>query len=239
MKNGITAALNLDLLPQNLAAEMTLEVTLDRPEVVDELSNEMKIADVPIPGAAVVIKEIFALGLRAQFLAGFTTRLRGGIKYKAGLSAALPGSPRITLDAIQLDKNGAEGFDGFHVAPKMSLKSLSATADFSLAARPKLVFGIDIIDKIQFEISLIINLPELKGTCTAKYRTWRGRELNGFHGVGANVRQSPKACARKTRRNGRPAWKWRPKWIWNSIFKSTSSVVARRGVHLSINRNSG
>lgn len=169
INNVITEALELSVQPQNLAAEMSLEVTIDDPDPVNPLSNEKTIADVPIPGAAVVIKDVFSLGLRAQFAAGFSTKLKSGIKFRAGMSASLPGTPRINLDAVQLWRNSVEGFDAFAVDPIMELKSSSKTADISLAAKPKLVFGIDIIGKINFEIALVINLPELKGTCTAKY----------------------------------------------------------------------
>jgi hypothetical protein len=169
------SAMELEVSPQDFAAEMTLEVTIDNQEKVDSLSNEKTLAELPIPYASVVVKEIFSLGLRAQFAAGFTTKVKKGITFQAGISASLPGNPKFTIDAVQLWRNAAEGFQAYTVDPILEIKSLSATAEISLAAKPKLVFGIDVIGRFKLEIALIVNLPELKGTATAKYSRSPGR----------------------------------------------------------------
>lgn len=165
----ILSAMDLEVSPQDFAAEMTFEVTIDDQDKVETLSNEKTLMDVPVPNAGVVIKEIFSLGLRVQFAAGYVTKVKRGITFRAGISAALPGNPKFVIDAVQLWRNAAEGFEAYTVDPSVDLKSLSGTADISLAAKPKLVFGIDIIDEFKLEIGLIVNLPELKGTATAKY----------------------------------------------------------------------
>lgn len=155
--------------PRDLAAAMSLEVTIEKQEKVDTLSLEETIADVPIPAAGVAIKDVFSLGLHVQFAAGFATRLKSGITFRAGLKATLPGTAKMTLDAVQFWESSATGFDGFTVDPIAEIKSLSKTVDISLAAKPKLIFGVDIMDTAKFEISAILNLPEVKGTCTAKF----------------------------------------------------------------------
>lgn len=165
----MTQALDLTVESENFAAEMWVEVKVDSPQLVDNLSNEMKIADIPVPGAAMMIIDIFTLGLRVEFVAGFGTRAKNGFAFKAGMSVKVPGTAKMTLDAVQWGNNAVEGFDAFELKPKMSLKSLSSGADLSLSAKPKLVFGIDVIDKISAEIGMILNFPELKGTCIPKY----------------------------------------------------------------------
>lgn len=151
---------------------MSLEVTIDKPRGVEMLSNEKTIGDVPVPGAGFVIKDVMSVGLRVQFAAGFTTKLRSGITFRAGLEASLPWTSKLVLDALDFGKNAAIGFEGFKVYPILDVKSVSRTAEVALAARPKLVFGIDINNVAKFEISAIVNLPELKGTCTIKYSTY-------------------------------------------------------------------
>lgn len=168
--------------PEDFAAEMSLEVTVEKQGKIDKLSYEETLADVPVPGAGVVIKNILSVGLRIQFAAGFTTKLKSGITFRAGLSASLPGTSRITLDAITPWENRASGLEGFRVDPYVEIQSLSRTAEISLAAKPKLVFGIDLVNIATYEIAAIVHLPELKGTCTVKSSMYSCGDLSDTSG---------------------------------------------------------
>lgn len=161
--------MHLEVEPKEFVAEMNLEVTLDKPKKVPGLSYEKKLYDQAVPGAGVVIKEIVELGLQFQYAVGVTTKLKSGITYLVGAKATLPATSKLTLDAINLDNNAATGFEDSQIDPMVEIKSLSATAEIALAAKPKLIFGIDVLDRVKFEISAIINLPELKGSCAAKF----------------------------------------------------------------------
>ena len=171
--------MHLEVEPRDFDAEMSLEVTLDRPDKVEELSYEKTLADVPVPGAGVVIKDVLSVGLRIQLTAGLTTQLRSGITFRAGLKASLPGTAKITMDVLNFWESSASGFGGFTVDPTVKIISLPRSAEIALAAKPKLVFGVDIIGMSTYEIAAIFNLPELKATCTAKYSTYSdGRSSN-------------------------------------------------------------
>lgn len=161
--------MHLEVSLEDFNAALSLEVTVEKQRKVNPLSNEQTIADVPIPGAGIVIKEIISVGLRFQFAAGFTTKVKSAITFRAGLEAWLPWTSKLVLDAIHPEKSAATGFEGFGINPIFDLKAISYTADVSVAAKPKLVFGVDIERVAKFDISAIINLPELKGTCTAKW----------------------------------------------------------------------
>ena len=154
---------------EDFHAAMSLEVTVEKQQKIDPLSNERTIADVPVPGAGIVIKDIISVGLRFQFAAGFITKVKSAINFRAGLEAWLPWTSKLIIDALHLEKNAAIGFEGFGINPIIDLKAISYTADVSVAAKPKLIFGIDLERVAKFDISAIINLPELKGTCTAKW----------------------------------------------------------------------
>lgn len=170
---------HLEVKMEDFHAAMSVEVTIEKQGKVKQLSNEKTIADVAVPGAGVVIRDIIDVGLHVQFAAGFTTKLKSAITFQAGLEATLPWTSKIVLDAIHFEKNAVSGFEGFQVYPIFDLKSLSRTADVSLAAKPKLVFGIDIVGIAKYEVSAIVNLPELKGTCTVKYSMYiRGHSSN-------------------------------------------------------------
>ena len=161
--------MHLEVSPEGFRAAMSLEVTIEKQGQIDKLSNEQTIGDVAVPGAGFVIQDVMSVGLHVQFAAGFTTKLKSGITFRAGLEASLPWTSKLVLDALDFSQNAAIGFEGFEAYPILELKSLSRTADVSLAAKPKLVFGVDINNVAKFEIAAIVHLPELKGTCTVKY----------------------------------------------------------------------
>lgn len=163
--------MHLELSLEDFHAAMSLEVSIEKQKKVDFMTNEKTVADVAVPGVGIVIKDVMSVGLRVQFAAGFSTKLKSAITFRVGLEATLPWSAKIVFDPIHPELSAVTGFEGFSVYPIVDLKSLSRTADVSLAAKPKLVFGVEIERVAKYDISAVINLPELKGTCTAKYST--------------------------------------------------------------------
>jgi hypothetical protein len=174
--------MELTVLPQDWEAESSVLVKIDR-DALDVWNREKKIVDRPIPGASVEIPEIFSLGPSFQFVLGAGVKTKGGISFRVGMRASLPGSPRLNLDLVKVWRSSAEGFEGFSVEPIKELDALATPVEISLAVKPKLVFGIDILGKFTVQLALIINLPELKGTLTPNYSAYLHKEsgdLSGF-----------------------------------------------------------
>ena len=74
------------------------------------------------------------------------------------------------MDAVDHSKSVASGFEDASVDPVFELVSLSKnTLDFSVATKPKLVFGVDIVKIGHLDLTLPFNLPELKATFTPTY----------------------------------------------------------------------
>lgn len=147
---------------------------MDRPEAVKELSYEKKLVNLPIPDAGIVVKDVFELGLRVQYVVGYTTKLKDGAVFKIGAKAKIQGAPKISVDGVDYGQSTAAGFEDVSIEPIFDLVSISRnTLDFGVATKPKLVFGIDIVKIGHLDISLLFNLPELKGTLTPAF----GRHL--------------------------------------------------------------
>lgn len=154
----------LNALPEDFEAALEFDVVVDDPEKIKQLSWEKTLASAPIPGAGVLVKDIFELGLIAKLVAGYTTKLKDGFEFKIGAKTKIPGPTRITIDGVDHPNIGAYGFEGASVEPIFELVSMSKTVDFSLAVKPTLVFGVDIIGADGLDLTLILNLPELKTT---------------------------------------------------------------------------
>jgi hypothetical protein len=174
--------MELAVHPRDWVAESSVLFKIDH-DALDGRNFEKKIVDRPIPGASVEVPGIFSLGTGFQFVVGAGVKTKGGISFRVGMRASLPDSPRLNLDLVQVWRNSAEGFERFSVEPIGEIGGLARPVEISLAAKPKLAFGIDILGKITFQIALIINLPELKGTLTPTYSAYPHKEsedLSGF-----------------------------------------------------------
>lgn len=160
----------LNASPQDLTASLKFEVTVDKPTAITDFSYEKKLLNVPIPDAGIVIENVFELGLRAQYTAGWSTKLKDGAVFNIGAIAKIPGTSKITVDAVDYSKSVVTGFDDASTDPILDIQSLTRnTLDFSIATKPKLIFGIDIVKVGHLDLALIFNLPEIKTTFTPTF----------------------------------------------------------------------
>lgn len=171
--------MHIDLESQDLAAAMTLEVSVEKPEKIDALSKEKSLFTLPVPGAGLAIKDVFRIGLSVELAVAVITKLKSGITIRAGIMAAVPGTSKMALDVYDLNANQVSGFERASVDPVFKIMSLSETADFSIAAKPKLIFGIEIFHVAKFNIAAIMNFPELKTTATVVHSRSCCGHLNG------------------------------------------------------------
>ena len=144
---------------------------MERQEKIDELSYEKTLFSEGIPGIGVAIADIFEIGATFKYAVGWTTKFKGICKFKAGMTASLPGTAKLSVDGAHYEQSSAVGFEGFVVDPVFELESLSQPIEFSLAAKPKLTFGVSIVNVADLDIALVINLPELQAKITRKYGT--------------------------------------------------------------------
>lgn len=173
VKSGKLTALNLVVLPQNVAATLQMRATLSTKKDIDQLSAKYPVLAVPVPGAGIAVGGIFKLGATVSYDLSITSSFKGTAEFDFGLHASLPGTARVVADAVNKADSGATGFEGYSSQPNFGIHSLTASASVSAATRPKLAFGIDVVNAGHVEAAVSMKLPEVSATLTGESSEFR------------------------------------------------------------------
>lgn len=169
VKGGKLTALNLVVLPQNVAATLQMKATLSTKKKIDQLSAKYPVLAVPVPGAGIVVGGIFKLGATVSYDLSITSSFKGTAEFDFGLRASLPGTARVVADAVNKANSGATGFEGYSSQPTFGVHSLTAVASVSANTMPKLAFGIDVVNVGHVEAAVSMKLPEVAAELTGEY----------------------------------------------------------------------
>lgn len=169
VKGGKLTALNLVVLPQNIAATLQMKATLSTKKKIDQLSAKYPVLAVPVPGAGIVVGGIFKLGATISYDLSITSSFKGTAEFDFGFRASLPGTARVVVDAMNKANSDATGFEGYSSQPNFGVQSLTAVASVSANTMPKLTFGIDVVNVGHVDAAVSMKLPEVAAELTGEY----------------------------------------------------------------------
>ena len=160
--------LSIDTSPKGFGATLKLEATITASTAPKSLGNQKEIFSAPVPYAGVRVPGIFKLGAVFSYVVGFNTTFKGEGVVDFGLQATLPDTAKATVNLAGPADSSASGFSGA-LKPLFEVKSLSASVNVAAYSKPKLAFGIELEKVGKADVSLILKLPEVSSTLTAKY----------------------------------------------------------------------
>jgi hypothetical protein len=172
VENFVVKDFTVSLAPSNFSAttEITTTIAASLADLLN-LSSSMDLIEIPVPGAGVVIPDIFSLGLVASVEAGFTMGFKGNLSFTVGLTASLPDSASIELDLTDITSSSATGWDGAKAEPTLELNNSSATVNATLYVRPTFALTAEVASVGELSAKIYVGLPELSADATVEYNT--------------------------------------------------------------------
>ena len=165
-------ALTLSATPQDVSAELELEAKINAAASPAKLQYEKElIPNTEIPGAGISIPKIFSLGASIAYDVGITSSFQGTADVDFGVSAGIPNTASLVADLKNPDSSSATGFGGGSLTPIFDVKQMSASVTLGAYSKPKLSFGVQIIEIGQADVDISVKLPEVDVTLTADYGT--------------------------------------------------------------------
>lgn len=125
------------------------------------LSGSNDLLEIAVPGAGLVVPQIFSLGMIASIETGFAMEFKGKTAFTAGVKATLPDSAKILLDLTDLDKSTATGFEGANAEPIFKVDSASARIDGTLYFRPKFALKAEVMSVGELSANIKVGLPQI------------------------------------------------------------------------------
>jgi hypothetical protein len=190
VENFVVKDFTISLAPSNFSATAEITTTIAASFSKDELyqitktgssstslsdllnlDGSIDLIDIPVPGAGVVIPEIFSLGLVASVEAGFTMGFKGDLSFTAGVTASLPDTASIELDLTDISTSSATGWDGAKAEPTLELNNSSASINATLYVRPTFGLTAEIASVGELSAKIKVGLPELSAEATVEYNT--------------------------------------------------------------------
>ncbi|KAA8908672.1 hypothetical protein FN846DRAFT_906091 [Sphaerosporella brunnea] len=178
--------LTLSISPSNFSATAEIQTTLSAEFSPDELNGltttgasknldllsldgTTNLIEIPVPGAGIVIPQIFSLGLIASVEAGVTIGFKGDLSFKVGLAVSLPDSAELSLDLTDLSTSTATGFDGAKAEPILELNNSSASAKATLFFRPKFAVKAEVASVGELSADISVGLPQINANVALEY----------------------------------------------------------------------
>ena len=162
VENFVLKTFTVGASPQDFRAKMVFEAGIDgQIAALPSSLNLTKEIDIPPPIAGFSIDEILNLGLIIRYEVGVQCTLNGAANFTFGLGATLPNTAIVAIDLVDPSKTKATGFDGSTFDPVFDIRSGSATLTVVAVSRPKLTFGIEVVNVGKLEAALKLGLPIL------------------------------------------------------------------------------
>ncbi len=133
------------------------------------LQYEKQLLSVPIPGAGISVDGIFSIGAVLSYNIGFKTTIQGSATVDFGLSASIPNGAQLTADVKNPDLSSATGFSGGTATPSFAVKDITASIALAAYSKPKLAFGISLLNIGTADVDISLKLPEVDATLSAAY----------------------------------------------------------------------
>ena len=169
VKLFVVADFVLSAAPQDFVAELEMAAAITGFYRPDSLKWDKDLFDAPVPDAGIVVPGILNLGLTVRYRIGVSTTFSGAADFNFGLKATVPNGAQVAIDTQHSDQSGATGWEGSRLDPLFDLKALDASVKVAAFTQPMLVFGVEIVKLAQFDVELILKLPQVQATLTGIY----------------------------------------------------------------------
>jgi len=176
VENFAIKHLTLGASPQDFRAKMVLEAKVDdniADATIPSLRETKELANFPIPDAGFAIPNIFKLGIVIVYEVDVECSINGAANFTFGLSASLPDTAIVAIDLADPSKTRATGFDKGTFDPVFDIRSGSATLNIAASSRPKVTFGIDVVNVAKLEAALTMGLPVVNAQLIAAFGKMR------------------------------------------------------------------
>ena len=164
VKLFVMVDLVLSAAPQDFVAELEMAAAITGFTRPDELKWEQELFNAPIPGAGITVPGILNLGATVKYQIGGRATFSGGAQLNFGLKATIPNGAQIAIDTQHSDQSGATGWEGARLDPLFDVKALDASLKLAASTQPMLIFGVEIVKIAQFDVELILKLPQVQAT---------------------------------------------------------------------------
>ena len=121
-----------------------------------------------IPGTGISIPGIMNIGPTLTYSVGGNCSFSGSATVDFGLQATIPDSARIVADYGNRGASTATGFSGGELTPIFGVPNASVSVTLTAFSQLTIDFGVDLTDLGTVGVSLIVKLPEVSATLTAK-----------------------------------------------------------------------
>ncbi|KAK2752341.1 hypothetical protein FQN55_007381 [Onygenales sp. PD_40] len=175
VENFKPSSLLLEVSPQDFQATVQLEATIAQTNpTIDILNWDQTIIEAAIPGAGIVIPNIFTLGAKAAFNIQGNAGVIGTTTFTFGAKSTLPNGSKMSIDLVNPDNSATDGFETASVEPIFDVDKASITANIAAGPQLALTLGVEILDNTGIEAGVTFGVPTVNLNVTA------GFDENGF-----------------------------------------------------------
>ncbi|KAI4267357.1 MAG: hypothetical protein LQ337_008391 [Flavoplaca oasis] len=154
--------------PQDFAAKLQLDANITASlGSSDSLQQTIELFKAPVPGAGIVVPQIFSLGAIMSYEVGVSSSFSGSASMTFGITASMPNTAAVTADVLRPGQSSATGFEGGVFDPFFNLNELSASLTMAAFAQPKLSFEVAITKVGKLGIALGVKGPVISASLTA------------------------------------------------------------------------
>ncbi|ODH50984.1 hypothetical protein GX48_02945 [Paracoccidioides brasiliensis] len=179
VENFQPSSLLLEIEPQDLRATIQLQAEVSQTAPgLDIFNFDQPIFEAAIPGAGIVVPNIFTLGAKAAFSIQGNAEVSGTAIFTFGAKSSLPNGSKISLDLVDFDNSKVTSFDNVEVDPIFDFDNASITANIMAGPQIALTLGVEVLDNTGIEAGLTFGVPTINLNATA------GFDENGFCSTG-------------------------------------------------------
>jgi hypothetical protein len=160
----------LSVAPENFAAavEVRAEASISTPEGKYNSWNKT-LVDKAIPYVGFEIPKILLLGTRFRLQIGTSITASGSVSVTMGAHSTLPNGGVASLDLINFANSGVSGFSAPTFDPVFHVDSAEITVEASIAPKPAIVFGVEILENTGIEAALTLMTPKVAANFSGGY----------------------------------------------------------------------
>ena len=155
--------------PNIFQAELELEATITSSDSPDSLQYTKELFSFTVPDAEIEVEGIFKLGAILSYDVGVSSSFSGSATVDFGIKAGIPNNAQLIADIQDTDQSSANGFDISDVTSFFDITKESASITLAAFSRPKLSFGIELIEVRYFDVAITVKLQEVSVTLSAEY----------------------------------------------------------------------
>ncbi len=157
--------------PHDISANFEVETTFaysEKPDLLNKWKKENW--HMQVPDAGISVGDWLNVGATLHNEIGCGITFKGSATVAFGVGFSIPNEAQATLDVGNQHKSSATGwFDKSLVKPTADIHNASGSINFEVYDRPKIVFGVDVKNVENFDVSLQIKLPVLSQSLEAAY----------------------------------------------------------------------